>query len=58
MKKVLFLIIIVFLFILPSLARAASSAVIDALTAKLERWDVEEIWPEVKEALTKEPKDP
>ena len=37
---------------------AASPEVIHSLTAKLESWDVEEIWPEVKEALAKEPKDP
>jgi tetratricopeptide (TPR) repeat protein len=51
------IIIIVALFILPSMARAASPEVIQSITAKLESWDVEDIWPEVKEALSKEPKD-
>ncbi len=44
-------------FAFTSIAWAASPEVIQSLTAKLESWDVEEIWPEVKEALSKEPKD-
>lgn len=31
---------------------------IQSLTAKLESWDVEEAWSEVKGLLAKEPKDP
>jgi tetratricopeptide (TPR) repeat protein len=45
-------------FILPSMAQAVSPEIVQSLTARLESWDVEEIWPEVKEALTKEPRDP
>ena len=52
------LIIVVAFFILPHLSMAASPELINSLTAKLESWDVEEIWPEVKEALAKEPRDP
>jgi len=52
------LIIIVALFILPHLSMAASPELISSLTAKLESWDVEESWSEVKEALAKEPRDP
>ena len=37
---------------------AASPELVSTLTAKLESWNVEEIWPEVKEALEKEPRDP
>ncbi|MDI7261131.1 MAG: peptidase MA family metallohydrolase [Thermodesulfobacteriota bacterium] len=44
--------------ILPSISHAVSPEVIQSLTAKMERWDVEEIWSEVKEALAKEPRDP
>ena len=39
-----------------SIAQAVSPEVIDSLTAKLESWSVEDIWPEVKEALEKEPR--
>lgn len=42
----------------PCLTLAVSPEVIQSLTAKIESWDVEEIWPEVKEALAKEPRDP
>ncbi len=47
----------VLLLILPSISQAASPEVISSLTAKLESWDVEDIWSEVKEALAREPKD-
>jgi tetratricopeptide (TPR) repeat protein len=52
------IIITIVLLILPSLSRADSPEVIQSLTEKLESWNVEEIWPEVKEALSKEPRDP
>jgi tetratricopeptide (TPR) repeat protein len=52
------LIIFVALLILPHLSMAASPELISSLTAKLESWDVEESWSEVKEALAKEPRDP
>jgi tetratricopeptide (TPR) repeat protein len=55
--KTIVLIITLVLLILPSMSQAASPEVIQSLTAKLESWDVEEIWPEVKEALSKEPRD-
>jgi len=51
------LIIIVALFILPHLSMATSPELISSLTTRLESWDVEEIWLEVKEALAKEPRD-
>jgi len=56
MKKITIIITIV-LLILPTLSLAASPELINSLTAKLESWDVEEIWPEVKEAIAKEPRD-
>ena len=43
---------------LPPASQAASPEVVESLTTKLESWDVEEIWPEVKEILAKEPGDP
>jgi tetratricopeptide (TPR) repeat protein len=46
------------LLILASISHAVSPEVIQSLTTRLERWDVEEIWPEVQEALAKEPRDP
>jgi len=52
------LIILSGLLTLPSISQAASPELISSLTAKLESWDVEESWSEVKEALSKEPKDP
>jgi uncharacterized protein HemY len=51
-------IIIIVLLIFPSVSQAVSPEVIQSLTEKLESWNVEEIWPEVKEALSKEPRDP
>jgi tetratricopeptide (TPR) repeat protein len=57
MKKIAIIITVV-LLILPSMSQAVSPEVIQSLTAKLESWDVEEIWPEVKEALAKEPRNP
>ena len=44
-------------FAFTSIAQAVSPEVIQSLTAKLESWNVEDIWPEVKEALEKEPRD-
>ncbi len=35
-----------------------SSEAVQSLTARLESWDVEEAWPEVQEALAKQPQDP
>ena len=36
----------------------ASSEMVQSLSARLETWDVEEVWPEVQEALYREPQDP
>jgi cytochrome c-type biogenesis protein CcmH/NrfG len=36
----------------------APSEMVERLTAKLESWDVEQIWPQVQEALAKHPQDP
>ncbi|HYB21494.1 MAG TPA: hypothetical protein VEH09_11205, partial [Thermodesulfobacteriota bacterium] len=44
--------------IFPSLSRAASQEVIQSLAMKLDEWEVEEAWGEVKRLLGKEPKDP
>jgi tetratricopeptide (TPR) repeat protein len=56
--KTITIIFTIVLLILPSTSQAASPELIQSLTAKLESWDVEEIWPEVKEALAKEPRNP
>ena len=37
---------------------AAASEAVQSLTVKLERWNVEEVWPEVRGALAKQPTDP
>jgi tetratricopeptide (TPR) repeat protein len=59
MRRITFtLILSIALFILPLLSMAASPELVSTLTAKLESWNVEEVWPEVKEALGKEPADP
>jgi hypothetical protein len=44
--------------IVPYVSAAASSEMVHSLTAKLESWDVEEIWPLVQEVLAKQPQDP
>jgi len=41
-----------------SIAQALSAEYFQSLTARLESWDVEEIWPEVQETLAKDPKEP
>jgi tetratricopeptide (TPR) repeat protein len=59
MRRITFTLILnIALFILPLLSMAASPELVSTLTAKLESWNVEEVWPEVKEALGKEPRDP
>jgi tetratricopeptide (TPR) repeat protein len=50
--------ILALLSILPSVSRAAPQEAIHSLTVKLDRWDVEEAWAEVKALLGSEPKDP
>ena len=50
--------VIVFLSLCSISQAAPSPEVIQSLTQKLESWDVEQIWPEVTEALAKDPRDP
>jgi tetratricopeptide (TPR) repeat protein len=57
MKRFIAILVTAFL-IVPSTSRAASPEVVQSLTARLESWDVEGVWPEVKEILAKEPDDP
>lgn len=52
------LILFAFLFITASMAQAIPSGVISSLSSKLESWDVEMAWQEVKELLPKEPPNP
>ncbi len=61
LMRVLTLFVVVLLpafIIFPSLSLAASREVIQSLAMKLDRWDVEDAWGEVKQLLGKEPKDP
>ncbi len=51
-------IVLALLSMLPSISRAASQEAIHSLAVKLDRWDVEEAWAEVKALLVSEPKDP
>ncbi|MGD9179843.1 MAG: tetratricopeptide repeat protein [Desulfobacterales bacterium] len=44
--------------IAPCVSATGSSDMVALLTAKLESWDVEEIWPLVQEALAEQPQDP
>ena len=46
-----------FLTIAPHATATDSSETLESLKAKLERWDVEEIWPAVQQALEKQPQD-
>lgn len=50
--------IVLILILLPSLSQAISPEEIRSLSAKLEAWDVEEAWSEVKTQLMKEPRNP
>jgi len=52
------LILIVFSLLCSVTQAEPPPEVIQSLTQKLESWDVEEIWPEVTDALAKDPKDP
>jgi tetratricopeptide (TPR) repeat protein len=58
-KHLFTLIFLIFaaLFTFSSLSHAAPQEVIRSLTEKLETWEVEETWKEVKGLLDKEPKD-
>ena len=59
MKKILFLLaalsVLQLKIILPDTIATSASDTLQSLTAKLESWDVEMIWPEVKKALAKHP---
>jgi tetratricopeptide (TPR) repeat protein len=59
MKKILFLFAILGVLqlkiFLPDTVAASASDTVQSLTAKLESWDVETIWPEVQKALAKHP---
>ena len=44
--------------IVPYVSATASSEMLPSLKARLESWDLEEIWPLVQEALAKQPQDP
>ena len=44
--------------LLPLEVRAVSSEALKSLSGKLEQWDVEEAWSEIRTLLTKEAKDP
>jgi tetratricopeptide (TPR) repeat protein len=41
-----------------SMSSEVSPEVIQSLKEKLERWDVETVWPEVKEVISKDPRNP
>ena len=46
------------LFAFPSISQAASQEAIHSVVMKLDRWNVEEAWADVKALLVNEPKDP
>jgi len=55
MKRLSIVIIFLLIFI-PSISQAISPEAIQSLEAKLERWDIEEAWAEMKSQLLQEPK--
>jgi tetratricopeptide (TPR) repeat protein len=55
MKKIA---LILFLFLIPSVSWAVSPEVVQSLTTKLDAWDVDEAWLEIKGHLQKEPTNP
>jgi len=61
MKKIIFLIIAMvalqICFVAPHATATTSSETLALLEARLERWDVAEIWPAVQEALARQPQD-
>jgi len=52
------IVILAVILVFPCVSQTASPELISSLTAKLESWDVEESWSEMKKALSKEPRDP
>src|SRR4030042_2873684 len=57
MRKITLIILCIF-FIPSSVSQAASPEVIRSLTVKLDSWDVEEAWSEIKDHLLRDPNDP
>ena len=60
-KRIVFITVVLvaqLILIAPSVSATAPSEIAQVLTARLESWDVEEIWPLVEEALSKQPQDP
>ena len=61
MKKITFLaalfLVLPFSMIAPQATATDSLETLESLKAKLERWDVEKIWPAVQQALEKQPQD-
>ena len=55
MKKIA---LILLLLLIPSMSGAVSPEAVQSMSAKLEAWDVEEAWLEMKDHLQKEPRDP
>jgi tetratricopeptide (TPR) repeat protein len=62
MKKLTFfltaLLVLQLFLIVQRVSATTSSETAQSLTARLESWNVEEAWPEVQEALAKQPQDP
>ena len=56
-RRAIFLLFAI-LSIMISMAQAAPPEAMDSLMSKLDSWDIENAWMEVKELLLKEPKDP
>ncbi|MCJ7705962.1 MAG: hypothetical protein MUO28_10555 [Desulfobacterales bacterium] len=55
MKKIAFILL---LLLIPSMSGAVSPEAVQSMSAKLEAWDVEEAWLEMKDHLQKEPRNP
>ncbi|NIS68349.1 MAG: hypothetical protein GTO12_05155, partial [Proteobacteria bacterium] len=52
------LLVLQLFLIVQRVSATTSSGTVQSLTARLESWDVEEVWPEVQEAIAKQPQDP
>ncbi len=62
MKKIFFFLTALLILQFPLMAHRVypgpPSETVQALTVKLETWDVAQVWPEVLDAITNQPKDP
>jgi tetratricopeptide (TPR) repeat protein len=62
MKKLTFfltaLLVLQLSLVVQRVSATTSSETLQSLKAKLQSWDVEEVWPEVQEALARQPQDP